>query len=243
VFWFLEVCLTPQLTRQTEDLKDGRERLRLENESLNNVVARKERLLQEVLERARKAEAEVITLKTSLKNETQAAKKSVSTVNEAVAISQKSQREYSLLKDSITSMAQDWKTEVKDLKEEMRKQDDGWRKEVEEVGLKYRSLVKLVQATKCVDPISLLGVLLNSSRRTERARLDALKVESNAIDHQLQDQFQEDLKNLQLAIDQSSENSLNTDKTAENISQELARLRRLMRSAATLQQMQNEPPS
>ena len=37
-----------QLTRQCEDLKDGRERLRLENEGLNNVVARKERLLQEV---------------------------------------------------------------------------------------------------------------------------------------------------------------------------------------------------
>jgi hypothetical protein len=39
-----------QLTRQTEDLKEGRERLRLENEGLNNVVARKERLLQEVRE-------------------------------------------------------------------------------------------------------------------------------------------------------------------------------------------------
>lgn len=38
-----------QLTRQTEDLKEVRERLRLENEGLNNVVARKERLLQEVL--------------------------------------------------------------------------------------------------------------------------------------------------------------------------------------------------
>lgn len=37
-----------QLTRQVEDLKEVRERLRLENEGLNNVVARKERLLQEV---------------------------------------------------------------------------------------------------------------------------------------------------------------------------------------------------
>lgn len=37
-----------QLTRQVEDLKDARERLRLENEGLNNVVSRKERLLQEV---------------------------------------------------------------------------------------------------------------------------------------------------------------------------------------------------
>lgn len=42
------IKLFSKLTRQTEDLKDGRERLRLENESLNNVVTRKERLLQEV---------------------------------------------------------------------------------------------------------------------------------------------------------------------------------------------------
>lgn len=40
-----------QLTRQVEDLKDARERLRLENEGLNNVVSRKERLLQEVSDR------------------------------------------------------------------------------------------------------------------------------------------------------------------------------------------------
>ena len=40
-----------QLTRQTEDLKEVRELLRLENEGLNNVVARKERLLQEVRHR------------------------------------------------------------------------------------------------------------------------------------------------------------------------------------------------
>jgi chromosome segregation ATPase len=37
-----------QLTRQLEDMRDGRERLRLENDGLNNVVSRKERLLQEV---------------------------------------------------------------------------------------------------------------------------------------------------------------------------------------------------
>jgi hypothetical protein len=36
-----------QLTRQLEDMRDGRERLRLENDGLNNVVTRKERLLQE----------------------------------------------------------------------------------------------------------------------------------------------------------------------------------------------------
>jgi len=35
-----------QLTRQTEDLKETRERMRVECEGLNNVIARKERLLQ-----------------------------------------------------------------------------------------------------------------------------------------------------------------------------------------------------
>ena len=50
-----------QLTRQTEDLKDGRERLRLENEGLNNVVARKERLLQEVLAKSQMANPQLIT--------------------------------------------------------------------------------------------------------------------------------------------------------------------------------------
>lgn len=35
-----------QLTRQSEDLKETRERMRIECESQNNVIARKERLLQ-----------------------------------------------------------------------------------------------------------------------------------------------------------------------------------------------------
>jgi hypothetical protein len=43
-----------QFTRQTECLKEVRERLRLENKGLNNVVSRKERLLQEVLSHSKK---------------------------------------------------------------------------------------------------------------------------------------------------------------------------------------------
>lgn len=35
-----------QLTRQTEDQKETRERMRVECEGLNNVITRKERLLQ-----------------------------------------------------------------------------------------------------------------------------------------------------------------------------------------------------
>ena len=139
------------MTRQVEDLKDGRERLRLENEGLNNVVARKERLLQEVLERARKAEAEAAGLKTQLKTEAAASKKSVATVSEALASSQKAQREYITLRDSIGGMTQGWRDEVKGLKDEMKKRDDAWKEEVKEVSVKYGSLVKLVKASRYVN--------------------------------------------------------------------------------------------
>src|SRR5882762_3891669 len=147
-----------QLTRQTEDLKEGRERLRLENEGLNNVVARKERLLQEVcnsfvhlvfilfllsmrfpdrlfllrfdqvLERARKAETEAASLKTQLKAETINNKKSIrdmeAALSESTALSQKSEREYITLRDSLKSMTESWKQDIERLRDEMRKKEE-----------------------------------------------------------------------------------------------------------------------
>ncbi|KAG6816051.1 hypothetical protein H0H87_008967 [Tephrocybe sp. NHM501043] len=141
-----------QLTRQTEDLKEGRERLRLENEGLNNVVARKERLLQEILERARKAEAEAASLKTQLKTETTSAKKSVqemkTALSESTALSQKSEREYITLRDSIKSLVESWKTDTERLREEMKKREDKVRAEAESVGKKYKKLLEEVQAAE-----------------------------------------------------------------------------------------------
>ncbi|KAG6841239.1 hypothetical protein C0991_000523 [Blastosporella zonata] len=156
-----------QLTRQTEDLKEGRERLRLENEGLNNVVARKERLLQEVsggifhlnyrfystfkvLERARKAEAEAANLKTQLKAETTTAKKSVqemkTALSESTALSQKSEREYIILRDSIKGLVESWKTDTERLRQEMQKREDKVRAEAELVGKKYKKLLEEIQA-------------------------------------------------------------------------------------------------
>ncbi len=134
-----------QLTRQTEDQKEVLERLRLENEGLNGVVARKERLLQEVrlasflrvsklkrkqlLERARKAEAEASSLKAQLKSETSTSKKTLrgmeSSLAEATALSQKSEREYITLRDSIKGLVESFKTDAERLREEMRKRRTG----------------------------------------------------------------------------------------------------------------------
>ena len=140
------------LTRQNEELKDGRERLRVENEGLNTVVSRKERLLQEVLERARRAESEASNLKAQLKNETTTSKKTMrdmeTALAEATALSQKSEREYLTLKDAIKGLQGGWRTDVERLQEEVKRKEEAWKKEIEQVNLKYKTYVKLQQSAQ-----------------------------------------------------------------------------------------------
>lgn len=223
-----------QLTRQVEDLKDGRERLRLENESLNNVVARKERLLQEVLERARKAEAEVTNLKGQLKTETAAAKKSVATVSEALAQSQKAQREYITLRDSISGMTQNWKDEVKSLKDEMKKRDDAWKEEVKEVSVKYSSLVKLVKASKWVNVASVNECSLIMLRLSaERARIDAAKTEVVVVDNKFEETMREEIKKLGREVQKSNRDTESAGRQANDLAEQLQHLRSMMRTAGS----------
>jgi len=142
------------LTRQNEELKDGRERLRVENEGLNTVVSRKERLLQEVLERARRAESEASNLKAQLKNETTTSKKTMREMEialaEATALSQKSEREYLTLKDAVKSLQDGWRADVERLQEEIKGKEAAWKKEIEQVNLKYNTYVKLQKSSQYV---------------------------------------------------------------------------------------------
>ncbi|KAG9035998.1 hypothetical protein FRB95_009998 [Tulasnella sp. JGI-2019a] len=204
------------LTRQVEDLKDGRERLRLENENLNNVVARKERLLQEVLERARKAEAEVIKLRTDLKTEVTTAKKASATVQDAVTLKDKAENEYKVLRDSIAAMKQGWKDEVKHLKDEMRKKDDAWKEEVKEIEVKYGSLLKLTRASNA-----------------ERKRMDSMKTEIVTLDNQFETHIRSELTRLAKDIQKSTEDTEGANRKTVDVAEELARLKRLMRTAGS----------
>ncbi|KAF8475186.1 hypothetical protein DFH94DRAFT_115536 [Russula ochroleuca] len=207
-----------QLTRQTEDLKEVRERLRLENEGLNNVVSRKERLLQEVLERARKAEAEAVALKAQLKAETTSSKKSLremeAALAESTALSSKSEREYITLRDSLKGMKSAWRADVDNLREDMRKREERWRDEVEMTGKKYAKLVEESKARKA-------GVQSVGQLREEDVR----------IRREVEDEFREEIRALKERVQSSSAASEKAEKTAEHLAGELARLRRLMRSA------------
>lgn len=94
-------------------------------------------------------------LKTALKNTTSENKKALTdmeaTVSEATTISQKAEREYAALKDSVSGMMDAWRREVQELRAQVHRKEEEWAKEREEVALKYKSVLKLQQAAQCVD--------------------------------------------------------------------------------------------
>ncbi|CCM02675.1 uncharacterized protein FIBRA_04780 [Fibroporia radiculosa] len=211
-----------QLTRQTEDLKEVRERLRLENEGLNNVVARKERLLQEVLERARKAEAEVITLKSQLKLETTNSKKSLremdSSLVEATARSQKAEREYIVLRDSLKGLAASFQADTDSLRNEMRKREEKVLREAEDMGKKYSTLVEEVRKER-------------EDGGAGMGEVKRLRDEREQIRKEIEDSFREDIGQLRVEVEKAGRESEEAWQTAKSLAEELGRLRRLMRTA------------
>ncbi|KAF8825585.1 hypothetical protein HHX47_DHR6000061 [Lentinula edodes] len=206
------------LTRQTEDLKEGRERLRLENEGLNNVVARKERLLQEVLERARKAETDATQLRSQLKSETSQSKKSLREMEvalaESTALSQKSEREYITLRESLKHLTESWKSDTERLRDEIRKREEKWKGEAETLGKKYRKLVEEVQA----------------SRKGEEV-VKVLKEEDRNKAKEIEDRWMKEIDKMKQVVEQNEKDSKEDSETARQLSAELARLRRLMQNA------------
>ncbi|KAF8347983.1 hypothetical protein F5887DRAFT_955095 [Amanita rubescens] len=218
-----------QLTRQTEDLKEGRERLRLENEGLNNVVARKERLLQEVLERARKAEAEATSLKSQLKTETTSTKKAMRemevALNESTALSQKCEREYITLRDSIKGLVESFKKDTDRLRDEMRRREEAWRGEAESAGKKYKLLVEKIKGAA-----------------GERADVKKLFEEEKRLNKEVEQAWLEDIQRLKAKVEKSDKETEEATSAAKALSSELARLRRLMQSAGPTLPSNSEEP-
>ncbi|KAJ7917564.1 hypothetical protein B0H13DRAFT_1995065 [Mycena leptocephala] len=210
-----------QLTRQTEDLKEGRERLRLENEGLNNVVARKERLLQEVRPRARaQGGGGGATLKTQLKSETSTSKKTIRemelALTESTALSQKSEREYITLRDSIKGLVEGFKSDTDRLREEMTKREEKWRSEAESVGKKYRLLLEEIKGAG-----------------EGRAEIKRAREADQAASRELEKGWQEEIQHLKEEVDRSNKESEEAGNTARGVA-ELARLRRLMQNVRRL---------
>lgn len=140
--------LVAQLTRQNEDLKETKERMRAENDSLGVMISRKERLLTEVLERARSAEA---TAATSVKERKQlegSTKKSLAEMKDkmeaATLTATRSEREAVILREAVTSLKDSWKKEVRTLRAEIKEAYDAVQLQRQEAVSQSPPLIGLV---------------------------------------------------------------------------------------------------
>lgn len=157
----------------------------------------------QVLERARKAEAEAAALKAQLKTETTSSKKSLREMEgqlaESTALSQKSEREYITLRDSLKKMAEDWKSDADRLRAEMAKREQKLKDDAESMGKKYRLLVEELKDDSKKDSIA------------------SLRKEDEAVGIQVEDAFRDEIIALRAKMDQVSGDGEEANETAKYV--------------------------
>ena len=193
----------------------------------------------QLLERARRAESEVITLRAQLKTDNTVAKKNLrdmeATVAEQRSRTQKSEREYTTLKESIEGMKRYWKTDIDALKEEMNRRDEKARSEATTMAKKYRRMADELKAPQ-----------------TDGDSIKKMKTEDDKIRKEIEDGFRDQIKLLKEEMAKQAKENSEAVGTARfvfplaflpgcslptrvhrELALELGRLRRLMRVAGT----------
>jgi hypothetical protein len=131
------------LGRQTDNLKDGRERLRLENESLARTLARKERSLEEAMTRALAAEGSLTGVREAHKRiqaeGVKTAKEADERVVEAEMRAIKAESEYESLRSSVSGLREEWRRQGAELRSELERVQRTHSKNLEENKIKQRA--------------------------------------------------------------------------------------------------------
>ena len=154
------------------------------------------------MERARKAEADASSLKTQLKSETTTSKRTIremeAQVHQSTITSQKAEREYVTLRDSIKHLSEGWKQDVERLKREMRERETKLRKEAEEAGVKYQRLLDQVE-----------------KKEVSRKSAEELRSEEKEVHEKWEGELKGQIGDLKRSLARSEEDSSVARKTAE----------------------------
>jgi len=119
-------------------------------------------------------------------------------LSESSALSQKCEREYITLRDTMKGMMDSWKTDTDNLRDEMRKREEKWQKEAEMVGQKYR---KLVQDIKSV--------------QEDRGSVKTLLIEDRKVSKEIEDGLQEEIEKMKAEVERSSRENTEAAETAK----------------------------
>lgn len=111
-------------------------------------------------------------------------------LSESTALSQKSEREYVTLRDSIKGLVESWKSDMERLREEMKRREDKWRAEAESAGKKYIRLVEEIQAVQ-----------------GDRGSIKALREENSRINKEVESTWTEEIERLKGEVVKSSKDS------------------------------------
>ncbi len=181
--------LIGQFTRQTEDLKETKERMRFEAEGLNNVITRKERLLEEVLVRARTAEGNLATQLKERKALEASTKKQMTQMTaeleESQARSMKAEREAMALKDGFKGLKENWAKDMKSLRAEIKATAEDHRKEMD-----------LVEAKNAE-----MGKVLAGMSKSQKGAIEDIQQERRQLSEQVSSVFKPQLEALKASLD------------------------------------------
>ncbi|GAA5983049.1 hypothetical protein JCM11641_004707 [Rhodosporidiobolus odoratus] len=196
------------LGRQTEDLKETKDRLSLEIDGLNRQLTRKERLQEEALSRARVAETALKELQTEHRNLVSGQKEKIKGLEESTKRAEdgrvKSEREYASLREGIRSMSEGWRSDLKWLKEDLAKSE-------KELEFKASSLSKLLSTRTSLQ--STVTTTLSSLQSTQTEFIQTHSTSTSSA-----------LKQLTLLSSRHEEDA----KRAQELKGEFGRLRRRM---------------
>ncbi len=148
----------------------------------------------------------MITLRSSLKSETSTSKKTIrdmeASLTECTARTQKAEREYTVLRDSIKGLVESFQTDAVNLREEMKRREDKLKSEAEEMGRKYRLLLEEIQKER-EDGGEGIGELRRLTRENER------------IGKEIEDGLRTEMRQLRAEVDRSTTESEEATQTAK----------------------------
>ena len=96
---------------------------------------------------------------------------------EATARTQKAEREYAVLRDSIKDLVHSFETDAANLREEVKRREDKLKADAEEMGKKYKRLLEQVQKERESGGLGEIKWLLHENKRLTEQMETVLKEE------------------------------------------------------------------
>ncbi len=119
-------------------------------------------------------------------------------LNESTALSQKCEREYITLRDSIKGLVESFKKDTDRLRDEVRRREEAWRGEAESTGKKYKLLVEKIK-----------------SAEGERADVKKLFEEEKRLNKEVEQAWLEDIQRLKAEVEKSNKETGEATSTAK----------------------------